>query len=128
LNYMDAHDPYVPPPPFNSIFPGIDCSTSNTNFLSLYRELAQGLKPLDVSHRQHYISQYDGALAYLDSQIGKLMVQLDRMGLYEDSLIILTGDHGEALGDRGLIGHGLSVYQDQVRVPLIVKYPGRVPG
>jgi arylsulfatase A-like enzyme len=64
-------------------------------------------------------------VAYIDDQIGRLIRKLRDLGLYDNTLIIVTGDHGEALGDRGLIGHGLSVYQNQVRVPLIVKVPGK---
>ncbi len=60
------------------------------------------------------------------SQIGKLIAELKQRGLYENTLIIVTADHGEAIGDHGLMEHAVdSLYQDQIHVPLLIKYPGR---
>jgi arylsulfatase A-like enzyme len=67
-------------------------------------------------------------VAYVDSRLGMLMDELRARGLYDDALVIVTSDHGEAFGERGLIDHGVSVYEDQVGVPLLIKYPGRRTG
>jgi len=80
------------------------------------------------STREHLISQYDGGIAFLDSQLGLLVDYLKQRGLYGESLIVITADHGEAFGDRQLMEHNVSVYQDQIHVPLIVKYPGQTEG
>lgn len=80
---------------------------------------------MSANERAHFVSQYDGEIAYMDAQLGELLQRLRRSDLFEDTLIIVTSDHGEAFGERELVEHGVSVYQDQVHVPLIVKFPGQ---
>ena len=124
LNYMDAHSAYAPPPPFDKLYPGKDGTATLVRYMQLTHDLAVGSAKLPQRDLQHYLSQYDGGIAYIDSQIGRLILALKQRGLYDNTLIIITSDHGESLGDRNLLFHGLSVYQNQVHVPLIVKYPG----
>jgi arylsulfatase A-like enzyme len=127
LNYMDAHSPYFPPQPFNRLFPGRDARFDMFDLLDLGAAVQTGKRPIRETERSHLISQYDGGIAYIDSQIGDLLTRLRQRGLYENTLIIVTSDHGEAFGDRKLLlGHALgSVYQDVVHVPLLIKYPGQ---
>jgi arylsulfatase A-like enzyme len=125
LNYMDAHSAYAPPAPFGDLYPGKDGTARLTRYLQLTNDLAAGKAKLPQRELQHYISQYDGGISYIDFQIGELIHGLENRGLFENTLIVITADHGEALGDRNLLFHGLSVYQNQVHVPLIIKYPGR---
>ncbi|HEY1758420.1 MAG TPA: sulfatase [Bryobacteraceae bacterium] len=123
LNYMDAHQPYVPPAPYNTLFPvGGGSSQLRADFDS---EGQDGHSPLEIASA---ISQYDGGIAYIDDQIGKLLQHLKELGLYDNTLIIITGDHGEAFGERGYYGHGATVYQSVVSVPLLIKYPGTDEG
>ena len=68
--------------------------------------------------------QYDGEIAYTDYYVGRLIDNLKQMGLYDSTLIILTGDHGESLGERQERGHGFFIYHNTIHVPLIVKLPG----
>ncbi len=113
---MDPHVPYVPPPPFDRMFephpieghPGVDPRTD-------YKE------PLD---RERLIAQYDGAVAYGDQEFGRLMRELKARGLYERALIIFLADHGEEFQDHGQWLHGRSVFDELIRVPLIIKWPG----
>jgi arylsulfatase A-like enzyme len=129
LNYMDAHQPYAPPRPFNRMYPGgVDHTIGDEWYSEASWELEQGAATLPDRARAHFISQYDGGIAYMDAEIGELIRHLKRAGLYDNTLIIVTADHGEAFGDRNLLGHGLGVYQDEVNVPLIVKYPGQNRG
>ncbi|MBI3666425.1 MAG: sulfatase-like hydrolase/transferase, partial [Acidobacteria bacterium] len=68
--------------------------------------------------------QYDGGIAHLDFHLENLFHRLKELGLYQNSLIIITSDHGEAFGDRNLCNHGgISVYQDLVHIPLLIRYP-----
>jgi arylsulfatase A-like enzyme len=69
-------------------------------------------------------SRYDGEVAYVDSLVGRLITDLEEQGLYEDTLIVLLGDHGESLGDHEEDTHGYFIYDATVRVPLIIKAPG----
>jgi arylsulfatase A-like enzyme len=129
LNYTDAHVPYVPPPPFRDLYPGRDPGYSAIDYDRTYTSVNAHNLRIGSRAREHMVSQYDGAIAYLDYKIGELLAYLKANGQFDRTLIIVTSDHGEALGDRNLVGHASSVYQDQVHVPLIVKYPGEAhPG
>jgi tetratricopeptide (TPR) repeat protein len=67
---------------------------------------------------------YDGEVAFADELVGRFLAALQRRGFYDQALIIVTSDHGEGLGDHGAPEHGLFLYDEAVRVPLIIKMPG----
>ncbi|HEY1262944.1 MAG TPA: sulfatase [Terriglobales bacterium] len=98
LNYLDVHDPYQPPP--------------------AYPRLAAGANAVDA---------YDNGVRYTDDYIGRLMRALADRGLDKNTLVILTSDHGEMLGEHGHKGHGRMLYWHLLHVPLIFWYPGHVP-
>jgi arylsulfatase A-like enzyme len=108
VNYMDAHAPYEPPPPFDARFRGNDSATP------------AGVVPPELRRQA---DQYDGGIACVDQQIGRLISTLRRRGIYDDTLIIIMADHGESFGEKGFWGHGISVYEPQIHIPLIVKFP-----
>jgi arylsulfatase A-like enzyme len=128
VNYMDAHWPYLPPPPFDSRFPGKLKNFSDASYRRLATDLMGLKRQITPPEREHLTSQYDGAIAYLDSQIDRLLGRLKELGLYDGALIIVTSDHGENFGDRNLLQHGMALYHDEVNIPLIVKYPGQKQG
>jgi arylsulfatase A-like enzyme len=127
INYMDSHMPYVPPAPFNSRFEGRDPHFKPyADHMRLTGAVDYGQRHVSAAERKHLISQYDGGIAYVDSEIGNLVARLREWGLYENTLIIITGDHGEAFGERDILQHTRgSAYQDQIHVPLLIKYPGQ---
>jgi arylsulfatase A-like enzyme len=121
INYMDAHHPYNPPPPYSKLF-------ITKNFPQLYRSemifRKTILKRWDKKSGDAFsISQYDGAIAYLDAQLGMFFEQLKHWGLYDASLIIVTADHGELLGEHCLYGHSTFMYEGVMHVPLLIKFP-----
>jgi arylsulfatase A-like enzyme len=128
VNYMDAHFPYLPPPPYDTMFPGLDPTVTVRGMHDRRRAIALKGGELSMNESAHLLSQYDGAIAYLDSRLALLMERLRDIGAYDDAIVVITSDHGEAFGERGLIDHGVSVYRDQVFVPLLVKAPGAAPG
>ena len=128
LNYMDAHDPYLPPPPYDTEYPGKDENFHSKLFHYLAEDIMKGNRTITTQEREHLDSQYDGAIAYMDNQFGQLIAALKETDLYDETLIILTSDHGEVFGERRLFGHGISVYQDQVHVPLVIKFPNQSHG
>lgn len=124
LNYMDAHQPYFPPAPYDTKYPGKDCSFTTARYRSLEFQVLSQVRSYTSADRKRDLSQYDGGIAYIDSKLGQIFGKLKELGLYDNSLIIVTSDHGQSFGEKKLFGHGSSVYQDQVHVPLIIKYPG----
>ncbi|MCP5113683.1 MAG: sulfatase, partial [bacterium] len=128
LNFMDAHAPYIPPPPFDALFPGRDLSMTKPRYDSLMKENDAGLRTMSEAERSHYVSQYDGGIAYLDSHFERLIETLKARGLYDDTMIILTSDHGEGFGEHYVVQHGRSPYQTEIHVPLVIKYPGQETG
>jgi len=70
---------------------------------------------------------YDGEVAFADECVGRLLGELRRLQLYDSTLIVLTGDHGEMLGEHGELNHGFFIYEGALRVPLVVRVPGAAP-
>ena len=116
VHTMDAHTPYLPPPPFDRRFkpypePGRAAA-----------EPSDYVVPRDLDR---IVAQYDGAIAYGDQEFGRLLRGLRERGLYERAMIVFLSDHGEEFLDHGDWVHGHALFDELVRVPLIVKYAGR---
>ena len=95
----------------------------------------EGKRKMNEAEREYLLSQYDGEIAYLDSQIGVFLRELSELGVYDNSLIILTSDHGESFYEHGLVEHQRVLYQELIHIPLIIKpsadkkgKPGRING
>jgi arylsulfatase A-like enzyme len=124
INYMDAHVPYIPPAPYDTMFEGKDGRFTESRYMSTYLDVMAHNRKIRGEARDHLVSQYDGGIAYLDAQLASLFSGLKARELYDNSLIIVTSDHGESFGERNSMDHGgLSAYQEQVHVPLLIKYP-----
>lgn len=70
---------------------------------------------------------YDGSIAWLDSELGKLFEALGARGRLDNTIVVVTSDHGEQFGEHGLMDHGNSLYRPLLEVPLVIVWPGRVP-
>jgi arylsulfatase A-like enzyme len=127
LNYFDAHEPYLPPPPFDRQFgPG----RQRGRYSPLRRWLWDPRladTTLSDPERREEIDAYDGALAYLDQQVGLLLAELERRGILQKTVVIITSDHGEEFGEHGVYEHGYSLYRAGVHVPLIIVTPNQPP-
>lgn len=119
LNYFDAHEPYLPPDPFATKF-GSSQPRPNPR-----HSLEWNWAPSEI---QLETNAYDGSIAYLDHQIGALLDELKSRGLLDNTLVIITGDHGEEFGEHGIVDHGYSVYLPSLQVPLLISYPRMGPG
>ena len=130
LHYMEPHAPYTPPPPFDEMFdpgyPGPPVTTYPPGE-SLMLPFVEGA-PIPEVERRDMIAQYDGSIAYFDREFGTLLAELAARGLAERTLIIVTSDHGEEFYDHHGWGHGQSLYEELIHVPLIVWSPGRLAG
>lgn len=105
LNYYDAHDPYEPPAGAPRPFSTLHASDSGRSVAERARDA------------------YDDCLAYLDSQLERLFADLEGRGILKNTVVIVTSDHGEAFGEHRLQGHGLSLYRQELHVPLVVVLP-----
>src|SRR5205085_4153795 len=79
-------------------------------------------EPFKDAYKAH---PYDGEIAFADSQVGRLITFLKEKGLYQRTFIVLSGDHGEGLGEHGEETHGFFIYNSTLHVPLIIHLPGR---
>lgn len=124
LNYIDLHAPYASPPPFHTRFMTERQARAERGFSFAPPLVAAWGQPAEVPL---LAAAYDGALSYLDTELGRLFEALRQRGVLDSTLIVITADHGEALGEHGVFTHGLGLYQDQIHVPLLMRLPGTVP-
>jgi arylsulfatase A-like enzyme len=132
LNYFDAHAPYKLPEGATPRFARMPESRQEIRIIyDIWSKIDQ------TTLRQHYITLardcYDNCLAYVDEQLGELIARLERDGVLDRTLVVITSDHGEGLGEHDLYEHGLSLYSTEIRVPLLMlppggSQPGRVVG
>ncbi len=117
LNYFDAHSPYLPPEPFDRHFSG--------------ERPRYWLKDEGAEYTAEELSDlteaYDNSIAYLDDQLGRLFDELEARGVLENTLVIVTSDHGEQFGEHRLMYHSNSLYMPLLHVPLIISFPAALP-
>lgn len=118
LNHFDAHEPYLPPSGEFRFSAGTPLY--HWNYLTRKRRWTP-------SELQDLRDAYDACIYYLDDQLGKLHDELGRRGLLDNTLIVLTSDHGETLGEQDprLLGHAHNVYYDVLNVPLVFYWPAK---
>jgi arylsulfatase A-like enzyme len=126
INYMDVHTPYNPPEPYQSTFLGADRNVSPQIDSVNHEPHLVNKKQIVLSDSDYEVLRnlYDGSILYLDSKIEELIAYLKDKGLFENTLIIVTSDHGEVFGEYGLFTHGHYVYRPLVHIPLIIHHPG----
>jgi arylsulfatase A-like enzyme len=122
VNYFDVHDPYLPPEPFRSRYAGRPVG-------GIINWRVTGLDPqLPDSVIADEMDAYDGALTYLDTQVGALLDSLAARGQLDNTIVVITSDHGEEFGEHGFVLHGHALHVQSLHVPLIIRGPGVTPG
>jgi arylsulfatase A-like enzyme len=122
LNFIDAHDPYRLP--VGSEYRFLNCYATDDEYRAIYeqwRALDKTKLPRSVITLAR--DSYDDCLAYIDAQLGVLFGELQRRGVLDQTLIIVTSDHGEGLGEHSLFNHGESLYRTEIGVPLVIVPP-----
>jgi arylsulfatase A-like enzyme len=124
LHSYEIHSPYAPPPPYTNMFaegPLKWTSVIETEFILNRR----GQNPLlNEQEKENFIALYDGEIRYTDERLIKPIIEeLKRLKLYDSTMIILTSDHGEEFLEHGGLGHTRVLYEESLRVPLIIKFP-----
>lgn len=124
IHLNDAHWPYDPPSPFSTMFDS--CQTCMDGSLRSIIRIAEGYKPTpeEVAHLR---GLYDGEVAFIDQQLGRLFDRMEENGSLDQTLVVLSADHGEGFGEKGLWSHQEVMYNTAVRIPLVVRYPGTIP-
>ena len=124
IHLWDVHYDYVPPPPFDTRFdPGYKGPVDGENVLSAALR-PESWTDADVEHLK---ALYDGEIASTDDTLGKILDEFARRGLRDTSVIAVTADHGEAFYEHGAHGHRLSLFDEEIRIPLVIRYPPSVP-
>jgi len=130
VNYMEAHRPLVPPRRYRErMMAAADVERSyevDRSWLPTW-EYTFGLREFDDRQIELTRATYDAALAELDDLFARLIQALQARGHLDDTIVVLTSDHGEHLGEQHMLDHQYSLYQPLLRVPLIVHYPARFP-
>jgi len=149
-SFLDPHPPYMAPEPWASMYDPADMAPGHLSgeehaknpphfrltqekspdFSAYYED--QGIHGFhshlrDEQELRKDIAIYYGMISFMDQQIGRILEALDRLGVAERTLVVFTTDHGHFLGQHGLIAKGAFHYEDMIRIPFLVRWPGQVP-
>lgn len=133
MRHMDPHSPYLPPPPFQRLFyHGDECDPSKTSMRPVmefkpFCDYFASWMPEGITDAAYEVAQYDGAVAYMDACIANVFTTLETLGLVENTIVVLTADHGETLDEHECWFDHHGTYDNTLHVPLIIRYPGKVP-
>lgn len=124
VHLWDCHFDFIPPEPYRSRFdPDYRGSVSGENFFFDPR-INAALPKRDI---QHLEALYDGEIAWTDAHVDKMLQALRSFGVRENTIVALTSDHGTEFFEHGRKAHRHTLYDELIHVPLIIRFPGRVP-
>lgn len=126
LNYFEVHAPYFAPDPWAALFGPVPSADRWWSYQSSFRPDSTAV--VDQEELDRWINRYDGGIAYLDHHVGRIRSWLEESGLSDNTIVVVTADHGEMWGEHGMLKHAGSLYLPVLHVPLFVTYRGRVPG
>ncbi|MEZ4617056.1 MAG: sulfatase-like hydrolase/transferase [Caldilineaceae bacterium] len=133
LRHMDPHAPYLPPAPYERAFyHGNETSKRNKSMEPVmhfkpFRDFFASWMPPGITDKDYVIAQYDGAVAYMDACIQSIFNAVASHGILEETIIVINGDHGETLYDHECWFDHHGMYDNVLHVPLIIRYPSKVP-
>jgi arylsulfatase A-like enzyme len=133
LRHMDPHAPYLPPEPFERMFyHGNECDPRNKSMEPVmsfkpFRDFFASWMPPGITDKDYVIAQYDGAIAYMDAAIRSLFTALESHGILDNTIVVINADHGESLYDHECWFDHHGLYDCTLHVPLIIRYPKKVP-
>ena len=133
LRHMDPHAPYLPPGPFERLFySGDEFDPENRSMEPVmsfkpFRDFFADWMPPGIRDAEYIVAQYDGALAYMDACIQRILTRVEELGLADHTLIVLNGDHGETLYEHECWFDHHGLYENTLHVPLILRLPQTLP-
>lgn len=130
LHALDAHWPWPVPDAYASRWAPLDAVNPlrDRTSAALRDAINEGTRALTDAERESMLALYDGSLRYVDDQLAELFRWLERRGQWQDTIVCVVADHGEEFGEHGRVGHGHGLYEGLLRVPWILRVPGRAPG
>jgi len=133
LRHMDPHSPYLPPRPYDRMFyHGNECDPKNKSMKPVmafkpFCDYFASWMPAGITDKDYVIAQYDGAVAYIDACIKVLFTQLESLGILDNTIVVINSDHGETLYDHACWFDHHGIYDNTLKVPLIIRYPKKLP-
>ena len=133
LRHMDPHAPYLPPPPYDRMFfHGNECDPKNKSMKPVldfkpFCDFIGSWSPPGITDKDYLIAQYDGEIAYMDACLQNIFTQLETMGILDNTIVVLNGDHGETLYDHECWFDHHGLYDPVLYVPLLIRYPKMMP-
>jgi len=127
VNYLDAHRVYNTDGRRSFLGPA-DPADRGESLERLKHEVLPGTRDAAPDLVQRVVDEYDTAIANLDDAVGELLAELDELELLENTVVVVTSDHGESFGEHRVVEHAKDVYQTELAIPLIVKQPGQRRG
>ncbi len=123
IHYQEPHSIYFPPRPYRKRF--FDGSWVEESQYRKFDHIGYfaGRVRFTKQELDHYQQLYDGEIAYLDWRLGRLFDRLRQQNLLDRTVVMVTADHGESMGENGFLWHALCLYDPLIRVPLIMRYP-----
>jgi len=124
VNFFDPHAPYDPPAPYNG---GLETVDEGRLHRALIARLVAGLppapEPWEDAANAALLARYDAEIAYVDAELARLLAAVAAAPGGDRTLIAITADHGESFGEHDYFSHGAHLYEDNVRVPLLLRLP-----
>ena len=133
LRHMDPHAPYLPPAPYERMFyHGKELDPANKSMdpvmtFKPFCDFFASWMPPGISDKDYVIAQYDGEIAYMDACIQTIFTTLEQRGIMDETIIVINSDHGETLYDHDCYFDHHGLYEPTLHIPLIIRYPGKVP-
>ena len=124
VNFFDPHAPYDPPPPYNQNLETVDEGRLHRAMVArLTGGLPPAPEPWEVQANAALLARYDAEIAYVDAELARLLAAVAAAPGGDRTLIAITADHGESFGEHDYFSHGAHLYEDNVRVPLLLHLP-----
>ena len=123
VHATDPHAPYLPPEGWAERFQDHENPSALAQYPDPLQALTRGRVLQTAENVNYLVSQYDAEVAFLDESIGQFLTELGRLGLSDDTLVVLVADHGEEFHDHGRFSHGRTLYGEVTYVPLIIRLP-----
>ncbi len=123
LHMWDVHFDYAPPAPYDRMFDPDYQGDLRADDFERNPRINPKMDPRDL---EHVVALYDGEIRYTDDHLGRIVARLEALGVLDDTIVVVTSDHGDEFFEHGRKGHAKTLFDEVLHVPLVVRYPRRV--